>query len=65
MPGSYTGADNTDRPCYNLPKDLTVTIITGYRADLRYKAVKRLEELEAQARQPAQLDLSDPVVLIH
>jgi hypothetical protein len=42
-----------------------VTIITGYRADLRYKAVKRLEELEAQARQPAQLDLSDPVVLIH
>lgn len=32
---------------YRLPKDLTVTLITGYRADLRYKVVKRLEELEA------------------
>lgn len=34
---------------YRLPKDLTVTLITGYRADLRYKVVKRLEELESQA----------------
>lgn len=35
---------------YRLPKDLTVTLITGYRADLRYKVVKRLEELEGQAK---------------
>lgn len=35
-------------------KDLTVTLITGYRADLRYKVVKRLEELERQSA-PAML----------
>jgi hypothetical protein len=40
-----------------------VTLITGYRADLRYKVVKRLEELEIQARQPV-INLSDPVLLI-
>lgn len=37
-------------PEYRLPKDLTVTLITGYRADLRYKVVKRLEELETRAK---------------
>lgn len=37
---------------YRLPKDLTVTLITGYRADLRYKVVKRLEQLEGQAPKP-------------
>lgn len=46
---------------YHLPKDLTVTLITGYRADLRYKVVKRLEELEGQPHIP---DLSDPAVLV-
>lgn len=50
---------------YRLPKDLTVTLITGYRADLRYKVVKRLEELEATARPaPAALDYSDPAVVL-
>lgn len=35
---------------YRLPKDLTVTLITGYRADLRYKVIKRLEQLEGQGQ---------------
>jgi len=39
---------------YRLPKDLTVTLVTGYRADLRYKVVKRLEELES-LNQPIEL----------
>lgn len=43
---------------YRLPKDLTVTLITGYRADLRYKVVKRLEEIEANKRELP--DFSDP-----
>ena len=34
----------------HLPKDLTVTLITGYRVDLRYRGIKRLEELESQSR---------------
>ena len=49
-----------------LPKDLTVTLITGYRADLRYKVVKRLEEMEAQLRAQTAapvLDLNDPAQL--
>lgn len=51
----------------HLPKDLTVTLITGYRADLRYKVVKRLEEMEAQIRAQAAapvLDLNDPAQLV-
>lgn len=37
-------------PEYRLPRDLTVTLITGYRADLRYKVIKRLEDRECQSR---------------
>ena len=58
--------DSTGRSLkeYRLPKDLTITLITGYRADLRYKVVKRLEELEAAARSNKVIDLKDPVVLL-
>lgn len=44
----YKDARNRDQTEYHLPKDLTVTLITGYRADLRYRVVKRMEELEGQ-----------------
>jgi hypothetical protein len=50
----YTTPQNKKAKEYRLPKDLTVTLITGYRADLRYRMVKRLEELESQSR-PAML----------
>jgi len=33
--------------CYNLPKDLTITLVAGYRSDLRLKIVRRWMELEA------------------
>lgn len=45
---SYTDSTGRTLKEYRLPKDLTVTLITGYRADLRYKVVKRLEELEQE-----------------
>lgn len=48
--GVYMGRNGEQRPCFHLPKDLTVTLITGYRADLRYKVVKRLQELESEAQ---------------
>lgn len=48
--GMYADRYRREVPCYNLPKDLTVTLITGYRADLRYKVVKRLEEMESRAQ---------------
>ncbi len=59
----YTDAKGQTRKEYRLPKDLTVTLITGYRADLRYKVVKRLEELEGQSN-PATIDLNDPNQLV-
>lgn len=56
---SYTDSTGRSLKEYRLPKDLTVTLITGYRADLRYKVVKRLEELEGQTR-PAAINVRDP-----
>jgi hypothetical protein len=47
---TYQDAKGEWRKEYRLPKDLTVTLITGYRADLRYRVIKRLEELESQSR---------------
>lgn len=34
---------------YHLDRDHTYTLIAGYRADLRFKIIKRWQELEAQA----------------
>ncbi len=35
-----------------LGKDLTMTLITGYSANIRYQVIKRWQELEANASQP-------------
>ena len=58
--GTYTDAQGKDRKEYRLPKDLTITLVTGYRADLRYKVVKRLEELTRKTARlcPARLHQS-------
>lgn len=37
---------------YRLPKDLTITLVSGYRADLRFKIVRRLMALEEEMLQP-------------
>ena len=44
----YFDEQGKPRREYRLPRDLTMTLITGYRADLRYKVIKRLESLEAE-----------------
>lgn len=48
----YLDAKGERRKCYNLPKDLTITLIAGYRSDLRLKIVRRWMELEDQAALP-------------
>ncbi|WP_273773286.1 Rha family transcriptional regulator [Brucella intermedia] len=58
---SYTDSTGRSLKEYRLPKDLTVTLVTGYRADLRYKVVKKLEYLEGQQ---APLDYSNPAVVL-
>ncbi len=60
----YVDAKGEQRKEFRLPKDLTVTLIAGYRTDLRYRVVKRLEELDALNCAPTQIDLSDPVILV-
>jgi len=37
----YRDAKGEERPCFHLPRDLTLTLIAGYRADLRLKIVRR------------------------
>lgn len=46
---SYKTSQGKAQPEYRLPRDLTLTLITGYRADLRYAVIKRLEVLEGKA----------------
>lgn len=50
--GVYMDAKGEQRKCYNLPKNLVYTLITGYRADLRLKIVNRWIALETNNAQP-------------
>lgn len=47
--GSYLGSDGTQRPCFNLPKDLTLTLVAGYNVVLRKRIIDRWLELEQRA----------------
>jgi phage regulator Rha-like protein len=57
----YRDAKGEARPCFELPKDLTMTLITGYSIPLRKAVLDRLHELEEAAKQPA--NLNDPATL--
>ena len=46
--GIYLDAYNREKPCYYLPKDLTITLVSGYNVQMRYAITKRWMELEAQ-----------------
>ncbi len=42
------------QPVFNLPKDLTITLVAGYSTPLRFKIIKRWQALDTQPRPPAQ-----------
>lgn len=46
------GPNNSVRtaPVFNLPKDLTITLVSGYNVVMRHRIVTRWMELEAQAQ---------------
>lgn len=45
---TYTDTQGKERDMYELDKDTTITLISGYDAVLRMKIVKRWQELESQ-----------------
>lgn len=45
----YQDSKGETRKEYRLPKDLTLTLVSGYKVELRFKIVKRLEALEGGA----------------
>lgn len=47
--GCYKGNNGKSLPCYQLPRDLTMTLVTGYSIPLRKKVIDRLDELERRA----------------
>lgn len=45
---TYTNEQNGQKyRCYNLPKNLTLALVSGYRADMRLKIIDRWLELES------------------
>ncbi|MFB9942787.1 phage antirepressor KilAC domain-containing protein [Gluconobacter oxydans] len=61
--GVYLDAKGEQRKCYNLPKDLTITLVAGYRSDLRLKIVRRWMELEAAPAFKAPTNMREALML--
>lgn len=50
--GSYLDGSGRLLPCFNLDRELTETLVTGYSIPLRHKVIRRLRELEELAVTP-------------
>ncbi|WP_265534980.1 Rha family transcriptional regulator [Pseudomonas saponiphila] len=57
--------DSTGRflPCFNLNREMTDTLLTGYSAKMRLAVVRRWRELEAVIAQPRELSRMDLIQL--
>jgi phage antirepressor YoqD-like protein len=53
--GVYSGGNGEERPCFDLPKDLTLTLVAGYNVKLRKRIIDRWLELEARLSKPVSL----------
>lgn len=55
--GIYRDGRSREQKCYNLPRDLTMTLVTGYSIPLRKKVIDRLDELEKRGAPVTAADL--------
>ncbi len=60
--GCCLGGNGNDLPCFDLPRDLTMTLVTGYSIPLRKRVIDRWMELEERTANPAAV-MNDPVAL--
>ena len=51
----YLDAKGETRNCFNLPKDLTITLVSGYSVTFRHRIVTRWMELEETVAAPSLL----------
>lgn len=58
--GYYIADNGKQNPCFDLPKDLTITLVSGYSVQMRHRIVKRWQELEraSETVAPAPAELS-------
>lgn len=49
--GQYKDSTGRTLPCFNLNKDLSICLVSGYNVQLRMAIIKRWNELEAQVQQ--------------
>lgn len=59
----YTDATGRALPSFNLDREMTDTLLTGYSAKMRLAVVRRWRELEAQLAQPRELSRMDLIQL--
>ena len=63
LSAQYKDSTGRSLPCFNLDREMTDTLLTGYSAKMRLAVVKRWRELEAQAQSAAPADLSKLEIL--